>query len=181
MRTLTQQLDQRSCKTACPARSAPLHPSSFSSSQEALLLSPPQGTIPSRGRPLSLVLRSSPPHAFLLSRAARAEYFLGTYDRPRVVLFCLAAWAREGGTRGPQAPFRRSSPSPSLLPRSRVAGDASGCDSLARASRGITHDDSGAHRNDRAPARFYRRSVGRADKISRRRSRALRATIPARR
>lgn len=29
-------------------------------------------------------------------RAARGAYFLGTYDRPRVVLFCLAAWAGAG-------------------------------------------------------------------------------------
>lgn len=40
----------------------------------------------------------SGPRSFLFESSTSA-YFLGTYDRPRVVLFCLAAWAGAGRRR----------------------------------------------------------------------------------
>lgn len=54
----------------------------------------------------------------LVSLLESTAYFLGTYDHPRVVLFCLAAWAGAERTQGP-SPFAdySASFSPSLLLR----------------------------------------------------------------
>lgn len=58
------------------------------------------------------------PHALVVSpsRAARARYFLGTYDRPRVVLFCLAAWAGSGNSEAISARRLPLFPVPFLSP-----------------------------------------------------------------
>lgn len=97
MRTLTQQLDRRSCKTALRGVAGTPRSSSSSSSR------PPRQLRGSIVTVLILVFFScSPSRRFLSTRSSfllesgTSEYFLGTYDRPRVVLFCLAAWAGSG-------------------------------------------------------------------------------------
>lgn len=98
MRTLTQQLDRRSCKTALRGVAGPSS-LSFSSSSSSRLSRLLQGSIVTA---LFLVLlslalaRSSPRVPVVSSRGGTSAYFLGTYGRPRIVLFCLAAWAGSG-------------------------------------------------------------------------------------
>lgn len=81
MRTLTQQLDRRSCKTALRGTADP--PRSSSSVPPPRLYRHGSLVLP------SLILVVSP-------RYGTSAYFLNTYDHPRVVLFCLAAWAGYG-------------------------------------------------------------------------------------
>jgi len=97
MRTLTQQLDRRSCKITLRGVAGTPRSSSSSSSR------PPRQLRGSIVTVLILVFFScSPSRRFLSTRSSfllesgTSAYFLDTYDRPRVVLFCLAAWAGSG-------------------------------------------------------------------------------------
>lgn len=67
------------------------------------------------GSPPLPLPRPSHARSTLVSLLESTAYFLGTYDHPRVVLFCLAAWAGAERTQGP-SPFAdySASFSPSL-------------------------------------------------------------------
>lgn len=97
MRTLTQQLDRRSCKTALRGVAGTLHSSlpHVPRGCPAVLSSRFSHSRPALARPR----RCLPTRTSFLLESGTSAYFLGTYDRPRVVLFCLAAWAGSAGRR----------------------------------------------------------------------------------